>query len=145
MTFDNRITDLIAIGASVAANCQSCVEYHLAKAAEYGIDQIELTQAVEIGRRVRKGAAARVDQAADRLLHEDASAASGATSDEPPASGAGCCASTIRPSLMTETTDAIALVVSEETGEISFSREGHIRINVSVEELERSLRQEFEQ
>ena len=93
MTFDNRTTELIAIGASVAANCQSCVEYHLAKAAEYGIEQNELAQAVEIGRRVRQGAAANADRAVDRLLHKDASAANAATGDRPPGTKAACCGS----------------------------------------------------
>lgn len=96
MTFDNRTTELIAIGASVAANCQSCVEYHLAKAAEYGIEQNELVQAVEIGRMVRKGAAANVDKSVDRLLHTDASAANAATRDRPPAGEAACCGSAFK-------------------------------------------------
>ena len=91
MTFDNRTTELIAIGASVAANCQSCVEYHLGKAAEYGIEQNELAQAVEIGRMARKGAAANVDRAVDRLLHKDASTGNAATGDRPPAGEAACC------------------------------------------------------
>ena len=96
MTLDNRITELIAIGASVAANCQSCVEHHLAKAAEHGIEQNELAQAVEIGRRVRKGAAAKVDQSADRLLRKDSSAANSETSDRSPAGEGACCASAFR-------------------------------------------------
>jgi AhpD family alkylhydroperoxidase len=95
MTFDNRTTELIAIGASVAANCQSCVEYHLAKAAEYGIEQSELVQASEIGRMVRKGAAANVDRAVDRL-HKDASAANSATGDRPPGDEAACCGSAFK-------------------------------------------------
>ena len=62
MTVDNRIRELIALGASVAANCQLCLEYHGRKAAEYGIDPAELAQAIEIGRTVRRGAATNVDQ-----------------------------------------------------------------------------------
>lgn len=92
MKFDNRTTELIALGASVAANCQSCVEYHGRKAAEYGIDSEEVAQAIEIGRAVRKGAAAKVDQAADGLLQKDTSAASG----NAPTSDAGCCGSVAR-------------------------------------------------
>ena len=46
---------------------------------------------------------------------------------------------------ITEQSDALALVVSEETGEISFSREGQIQIAITVEELEKILREEFEQ
>ncbi len=46
---------------------------------------------------------------------------------------------------ITEQSDALAIVVSEETGEISVSREGQIKVNISVEELEKNLRDEFEQ
>ncbi len=84
MKFDNRITELIAVGASVAANCQSCVQYHVGKAAEYGIDQGEIAQAVEIGRMVRKGAAAKMDKLVESLLGAAPSVPSGATE------GCGC-------------------------------------------------------
>ena len=46
---------------------------------------------------------------------------------------------------ITEQSDAIAIVVSEETGEISTAREGHINVNLTVEELEKTLKDEFEQ
>jgi uncharacterized protein (TIGR00159 family) len=46
---------------------------------------------------------------------------------------------------ITEQSDAIAIAVSEETGEISLSQEGQIKVNISIEELERALREEFEQ
>jgi AhpD family alkylhydroperoxidase len=85
MKFDNRTTELIAVGASIAANCQSCVEYHVAKAAEYGVGPEAVSQAVEVGRMVRRGAAAKVDNVAEHLLHtERASAAAAATA------GCGC-------------------------------------------------------
>ncbi|REJ82550.1 MAG: TIGR00159 family protein [Bacteroidetes bacterium] len=44
---------------------------------------------------------------------------------------------------ITEQSDAIAIVVSEETGEISIVKEGQIQVNVSVDELERRLKEEF--
>ncbi len=44
---------------------------------------------------------------------------------------------------ITEQSDALALVVSEETGDISIAKEGHIKVNVSLEELERTLNEEF--
>lgn len=92
MAFDNRTRELIALGASVAANCQSCVEYHGRKAAEYGIDPAELAQAIEIGRAVRKGAAAKVDQLADTVLQKNGSSA-GAPEPDFRAPGATCCGS----------------------------------------------------
>jgi len=44
---------------------------------------------------------------------------------------------------ITEQSDAIAIVVSEETGEISIASEGQIKINVSLDELEKRLAEEF--
>jgi len=44
---------------------------------------------------------------------------------------------------ITEHSDAIAIVVSEETGEISLAKEGQIKLNISPEELERSLIENF--
>lgn len=41
-----------------------------------------------------------------------------------------------------EKTDAIAIVVSEETGEISIASNGNIDVNISIEELERRLSEE---
>lgn len=46
---------------------------------------------------------------------------------------------------ITEQSDALAIIVSEETGEISVAAEGQIKINLSADELERFLRTEFEQ
>jgi len=44
-----------------------------------------------------------------------------------------------------EFTDAISIVVSEETGKISFFRDGKGEFNISVEELEKRLNSEFMQ
>jgi len=44
---------------------------------------------------------------------------------------------------ITEQSDAIGLVVSEETGEISISQEGEIKVGVSIDELEKKLAEEF--
>ena len=59
---DNRIKELIAIGASVAANCQPCVEYHAGKARENGAEQKEIAEAIAIGKIVRKGATGKMDR-----------------------------------------------------------------------------------
>ncbi|MFM2206668.1 MAG: hypothetical protein RL213_643 [Bacteroidota bacterium] len=44
---------------------------------------------------------------------------------------------------ITEQSDAIAIAVSEETGEIALAKEGQIRLNVTVDDLERLLGEEF--
>ena len=61
MKLDNRIAELIAIGASVTANCQPCLQYHVGKALESGASDLEIEQAVEVAKMVRKGAAAKMD------------------------------------------------------------------------------------
>ncbi|VBB06443.1 alkylhydroperoxidase ahpd core [Lucifera butyrica] len=62
MSLDNRMTELIAIGVSVGANCQPCLEYHVAKAREIGISEQEIQEAIHVGQTVRKGAAYKMDQ-----------------------------------------------------------------------------------
>jgi len=62
MTLDNRTTELVAIGASITANCLSCVEYHVSKAVEYGVDKDEIAEAIQVGKMVRKGAAGKMDK-----------------------------------------------------------------------------------
>ncbi len=44
---------------------------------------------------------------------------------------------------LTEQTDSVVITVSEETGELSYSKEGEIKLNVSAEELEKFLNNEF--
>ncbi len=44
---------------------------------------------------------------------------------------------------ITEQSDAIAITVSEETGEISIAKEGQIQVNITLDELEKSLREDF--
>lgn len=59
---DNRMKELVAIGASVTANCQPCLQIHVEKALGFGASPEEVAAAVEMGKRVRKGAAAKMDE-----------------------------------------------------------------------------------
>ncbi|MDR3563689.1 MAG: carboxymuconolactone decarboxylase family protein [Negativicutes bacterium] len=70
MNFDNRTTELIALGASVAANCHPCIQHHKAKAVEAGLTPEEIRAAMEVGRTVRKGAAASMDKLVASLNEE---------------------------------------------------------------------------
>ena len=84
MKLDNRIGELIAVGASVTANCQPCLQYHVRKALESGADQQEIADAVRIGRLVRKGAASKMDTFA-ASLNSSSFVAEGAAEE-----GCGC-------------------------------------------------------
>jgi AhpD family alkylhydroperoxidase len=65
---DERMKRLIAVGASVGANCHPCVEFHIGKALEQGIEKGEILEAVEMAKAVRKGAAASMDKLVLKLL-----------------------------------------------------------------------------
>jgi AhpD family alkylhydroperoxidase len=64
---DANIKELIAIGASVSANCRPCVKYHIGKAREMQIDEAEIWQAAEVGQMVRKGAVGQTDELLEEL------------------------------------------------------------------------------
>ncbi len=59
---DIRIKELIAIGASVTANCHPCFKYHVNKAKESGADEQEITEAIAVAKMVRKCAESQMEQ-----------------------------------------------------------------------------------
>lgn len=69
---DEKLKEMIAIGASVTANCIPCIQYHFAKAREIGISEAEIKMAVQVGKAVRKGAAQKWDEEIGILLSTSA-------------------------------------------------------------------------
>ncbi len=53
---DEHMKELVAMGASAAANCHPCIDHHLAKCDELGIDREEVAAAVKVGLMVNRGA-----------------------------------------------------------------------------------------
>ena len=62
MAIDNKTKELIAVGASITANCQPCLQYHKNKALEFGAEEGEIAEAIGMGKQVRKGAADKMDE-----------------------------------------------------------------------------------
>jgi AhpD family alkylhydroperoxidase len=81
MKFDERTIRLIAVGASVAANCQACLLINATKARENGADDQEIAEAIEIGKMVRVGAASKMDKYVDNLREVVTQAAGPASQD----------------------------------------------------------------
>ena len=65
---ENKTKELIAIGASVAANCIPCLNFHVKKAQEFGASQQELIIASKIGLHVKAGAAEKVETHVSTML-----------------------------------------------------------------------------
>ena len=69
---DTKMKELIAIGASVTANCVPCLKFHLAKARDAGASEDDVNEAVRLGSMVRKGAAGTWDEEASKVLGQEA-------------------------------------------------------------------------
>jgi alkylhydroperoxidase/carboxymuconolactone decarboxylase family protein YurZ len=62
VNLDSKTQAVIAIGCATAANCTGCLEKTVSIAKELGVGEGEIGVAIEVGRRVRAGAAAKLDQ-----------------------------------------------------------------------------------
>jgi len=82
MDLDSKTQAVIAIGASTAANCTGCLEKTVSIAKEIGIQEEEIRAAIEVGKRVRAGAAAKLDQFATTVNN--------GTADSSKAKNEGC-------------------------------------------------------
>ena len=65
---DEQTKELVAMGAAAAANCHPCMDYHLGKCDELGIDRAEVAAAVQVGLMVNRGAEKKIRQKARELL-----------------------------------------------------------------------------
>ena len=71
---ENKTKLLVAVGASITANCQPCLKTAIAQAQLAGADKREILEAIAIGRVVRKGAFGKMDKLASTLIGKDAGA-----------------------------------------------------------------------
>ncbi len=68
MKIDEKTKELIAIGASVSAHCQPCLEYHVVKAREAGVSDELIGDAIAVGEMVSKGASLKMEKFASTVL-----------------------------------------------------------------------------
>jgi AhpD family alkylhydroperoxidase len=71
---DEKVKELIAIGASVSAHCQPCPTYHVGKAREVGVSEEQIAEAVQMGQMVAKGAERAMRQFAAEVVESPSSA-----------------------------------------------------------------------
>jgi len=69
---DKQTKELVAMGAAAAANCHPCMDFHLAKCDEMGIDREEVAAAVNVGLMVNRGAENAIRKKSRELLGETA-------------------------------------------------------------------------
>jgi AhpD family alkylhydroperoxidase len=69
-TMDERMKELVAMGAAAATNCHPCMDHHLAKCGELGIAREEVIEAVQVGLMVNHGAERAIRKKAREVLGE---------------------------------------------------------------------------
>ncbi len=84
MTLDNQTLALIAVGASVAANCPSCLGHNARTALSCGADRDQIREAIKIGIKVRQGATSGMNKFIEELGEMPGS------STHSPEAGCGC-------------------------------------------------------
>lgn len=67
MGLDNKVRELIAVGAAIASTNPPEVKYRISRARELGLQDDDLSEAIEIGRQVRHGANSKTDLFATSL------------------------------------------------------------------------------
>lgn len=73
---DEKIKELIAIGAAVAGHCQPCLTHHVTRAKELGVQASEIQEAIGVGRMVENGAMAAMRDFSKEVMGEPVSRSS---------------------------------------------------------------------
>lgn len=71
--FTSQVAELVAIGAAIASNCESCFKYHYDAARKLGISTDDLRRAVDLAQKVRNTPARAMLELAERYLNPTAS------------------------------------------------------------------------
>jgi AhpD family alkylhydroperoxidase len=66
--YTSAVEELVAIGTAIAANCESCFEYHFREARKLGVSRDDIALAVATARKVKEVAAAGMSKVAGRHL-----------------------------------------------------------------------------
>ena len=70
--FTDAVAELVAIGASIAANCEPCFKAHYDRARKLGVSKADMLRAVETAQAVKDAPARAVLALADRYLRQPA-------------------------------------------------------------------------
>lgn len=71
-------TELVAIGAAMAANCEPCFRHHFDQAHKLGVSREDMRKAVDVALAVKAAPHRKVVETADRYLAQPGSETAGA-------------------------------------------------------------------
>jgi AhpD family alkylhydroperoxidase len=73
--YTEAVAELVAIGASIAANCEPCFKAHYDRARKLGVSKADMARAVKTAQAVKEAPASAMLALADRYLRDSAAAA----------------------------------------------------------------------
>lgn len=88
---NEQTKELIAIGASIGAHCQPCLDHHVGKAKSLGVTMEQIEAAMGIGEMVEKGAMLAMRDFAKNMLTRTKHNSSECCNETASASGKCCC------------------------------------------------------
>lgn len=84
-TLRNQTREQIAIGVSVVAKCQPCLQYHLKEARRFGVTDKEIEFVIKLARQIRSMSEQKMDEFVVESLGSENSTTAAA------AEAQGCC------------------------------------------------------
>lgn len=76
---DGKVRELVAVAASLAAGCSSCLEHHVGEAKRAGATPEEVQEALDVARAVRVTALTNMDSFATKVMSGEGALAMAAT------------------------------------------------------------------
>ena len=93
--FTDAVKELVAIGASIASNCEMCFKHHFNEARKLGVSKDDIRRAVETAQMVKDSPARSVAELADKYLRGPTAKAApcccGSAGGQTPAGKKSCC------------------------------------------------------
>ncbi len=83
----DKTREQVALGVSVVAKCQPCLQYHLRKARNVGVSDAEVEEIIKLARQIRSMADQKMDEFVNATLNNGGETAPSAVDVE------GCCPS----------------------------------------------------
>ncbi len=89
--FTDAVAELVAIGASIASNCEPCFRFHYDKARKLGVSKDDMALAVSVAQKVKETPAQSILDLANRYLKSKAGEAPAALPMAESKSSGKCC------------------------------------------------------
>lgn len=93
--FTDAVKELVAIGASIASNCEMCFKHHFNEARKLGVSKEDVRKAVETAQMVKDSPARSIAELAEKYVREPTAKAApcccGSGDSAPAAGKKPCC------------------------------------------------------